>query len=196
LIFKISTFFFRYSIKEKSFSIIKTYDKQNLPKRFQIEKEYFMDLFLYCYIRVSKTYNGMHNYFLQVLSKNNSIFNCSNLNACISKPCDRIDYAVNNSCKLLTGPTGIFVSSFTCKCLNDNFEWSNQIKKCIPLNKCKYKTFGKEHPCGGIGRSISCKLINYNRYQCECKSGWMGDNCSEPFDACLKSIHHLLLFLF
>jgi hypothetical protein len=159
-----------------------------------------MDLFIYCYILENLNYsfsklieyNPFLKYYSNVLVPNKERFNCSNMNPCLSGPCNKIDYAIKDSCK----SNGIFINSFSCECISNEFKWSNGIKKCIPLNKCKYKTFGLKHPCGGIGRSISCKFINHQRYECKCKSGWMGDDCNVQYDMCFKSINlDFLIFI-
>jgi hypothetical protein len=181
-------------LKEIGFFLIKNDRKHTEKRKCAFDKEYYMNLFFYCYVDRYSKHNPMymfryHNY---LYSHHADQFSCSHLNACLSHPCNKLDYTANNSCI----SNGIFSSSFSCKCINDNFEWSNEIKKCIPLNKCKYKTFGDKHPCGGIGRSISCQLTNHNRFECKCKSGWMGNDCKTPYNKCLISIKSLKFKIF
>lgn len=165
----------------------------------EYRKQYYMNYFIY-YYSINKPLSSFNTsdlkQYFEFLKDNkiNNIFP----DVCKRKPCNEIEYAEEDSCKIVSEPEGsqMFINSFDCKCKNSNFKWSRLMKKCIPINLCKYPLTGNKHPCGGVVRSISCDFINNEYYKCKCKSNWMGENCNEPMNICKISKYFLFFVIF
>ncbi|TPP60716.1 hypothetical protein FGIG_05974 [Fasciola gigantica] len=94
-------------------------------------------------------------------------------NPCLKRPCKLIERAVDGSCVSY----GFHKNDYRCTC-EEGFEWEDSTLLCSIVDNCN-KICNQTTTSSCIVNRTAATAI------CQCKDGYMGFDCSQPYDACV-----------
>ncbi|CAH8640136.1 unnamed protein product [Heterobilharzia americana] len=94
-------------------------------------------------------------------------------NPCKRKPCHYTEHAVRGSCKRL----GYHRDDYECLC-ESGFEWKKDSLTCALSDTCSSLCNPDTTEFCFLNRTSGAAI-------CSCKTGYMGYDCGQPFDACV-----------
>nr|CAH8868300.1 unnamed protein product [Trichobilharzia regenti] len=96
-------------------------------------------------------------------------------NPCKRRPCHYIENAISGSCKR----RGYHRDDFECLC-ETGFKWDKDSLNCAIADTCSTLCNPTTTEFCFLNRTSGVAI-------CNCKTGYMGYDCSQPFDACISS---------